>query len=125
MSTIWCILYHIAFTVDKPNVVIWLPHLDLLCFEVSIDNDAWPIQPSVDVVGEELCVNSERPTALVDPSNHEVNLSQAEDTQDKTRQDHHYPVPAQYHDRNRNVSSGASIATAWKPSSALDNDPDE
>jgi hypothetical protein len=126
MSTIWCILNHISFTVDKPNVIIWLPHLDLLCFEVSVNNDAWPIQPSVVVVGEELCdLNSERPTTLVDPSNHQVDLSQAEDTRDKTRQGHHYQAPAQYHDRSQIVSSGADIATVGKPSSALDNDPDE
>jgi hypothetical protein len=57
MSTIRCILDHIAFSIDKAYVVIWLPHLNLLSFEIAIHHDAWPVKPSVIVFGDELHEN--------------------------------------------------------------------
>lgn len=57
MSTIRCILNHIALSIDKPNIVIRLPHVNLLSFEIAIDDDAGPVKPPVSVFGEELNEN--------------------------------------------------------------------
>jgi hypothetical protein len=54
MSTIRCILNHVTLSIDKHNVIIRLPHVHLLSFEIAVDDDAGPVKPPVSVVGEEL-----------------------------------------------------------------------